>query len=174
MHPLQTCPTVTSAVARIPGSAFAITADDRQALDLGMRIARDVGGTPFALDDAHRPLYHAAAVLASNDLVVLTALAMRALEAAGIERPAAVLAPLQRASLENLASVEPGDALTGPVQRGDAVTVERNLRALSSALPASVAAYVALADAAVELATGAGRLDPDGARGVREVLDRWR
>lgn len=174
IHPLQTCPTVEAAIARIPGSAFAITATDAAGVELGMRIARDAGGDPFTLEDARKPLYHAAAVLASNDLVALVDLAQRAMAAAGVPDPARALAPIQRATLENLAAAPTADALTGPVLRGDAATVDANLRALADALPSASATYVALADVALDLATGSGRLDAEGAARVREVLDRWR
>ena len=60
---------------RIPGCAIAVTADDDEGYRVAERIADDLVGDPFRLDEALRPLYHAAAVLASNDLVVLTATA---------------------------------------------------------------------------------------------------
>ena len=173
LHPMQTCPTVDAAIARIPGSGFAVSAEEEPVLALGERLARDAGGFPHRLPDDAKALYHAAAVLASNALVALTDLADRALHAAGIDDPSVFLGPLQRATIENLAATTPGDALTGPALRGDAATVEGNLRALRASLPDAVPAYVAATGAALDLAVRSGRLDDAGRRRVEEVLARW-
>jgi predicted short-subunit dehydrogenase-like oxidoreductase (DUF2520 family) len=174
IHPLMTCPDVEAAIARIPGSAFAVTAHAPLAFQLGERLVTDVGGRPFALEDEMKPLYHAAAVFASNYLVTLTALAASLEEVVGMPEPLGALEPLQRATLENVHASGPAMALTGPAVRGDDLTVERNLRALAEHAPEAVHAYVALADLALEIATTSGRLDALGAAAVAEVLDRWR
>jgi predicted short-subunit dehydrogenase-like oxidoreductase (DUF2520 family) len=174
VHPLQTCPDVDAALARIPGSAFAVTARDPEPLEVGMRLAADAGGRPFPLEDAMKPLYHAAAVFASNYLVAISALAEDLDGVAGIPDARSALAPLRRATLENVETVGPSAALTGPAVRGDAVTVERNLRALGEHAPHAVRAYVALADLALDLASAAGRLSRQSRISVEEVLARWR
>jgi len=173
-HPLQSCPDVQAGIDRIPGSAFAVSAADETGYALGERLARDVGGRPFRLDDRMKPLYHAAAVFASNYLVAVTALAERLERTAGVPDPLGALGPLQRGTLENVEALGPSAALTGPAVRGDAPTVERNLAALSHHAPGAVAAYVALADVALALAVDAGRLDPERRAAVEEVLARWR
>jgi predicted short-subunit dehydrogenase-like oxidoreductase (DUF2520 family) len=174
VHPLMTCPDVEAAIARIPGSACAVTARSPLAFQLGEQLAVDVGARPFALEDEMKPLYHAAAVFASNYLVTLTALAASLEETAGVPDPLEALGPLQRATLENAHAVGPAAALTGPAVRGDDLTVERNLRALAEHAPEGVPAYVALAELALGLATASGRLDALGAASVEEVLARWR
>jgi predicted short-subunit dehydrogenase-like oxidoreductase (DUF2520 family) len=174
LHPLQTCPTVEAALGRLPGAGFAVTAEDDDGFALGERLARDAGGVPFRLADAAKPLYHAAAVFASNYLVTVTALAHELERASGIEDPAAILAPLQSATLANVERVGPAEALTGPAVRGDAGTVERNLEALAEQAPEAVAPYVALADLALALAERSGRLPHDGRDAVEKVLARWR
>ncbi len=174
VHPLQSCPDVEAALGRIPGSAFAVTAHGDTGYVLGERLARDAGGRPFRLDDGMKPLYHAAAVFASNYLVAITALAERLERAAGVPDPLAVLQPLQRGTMENLEALGPAAALTGPAVRGDAPTLERNLEALAEHAPEAVAAYVALADVALSLAADAGRLERDRRAAVEEVLARWR
>lgn len=174
IHPLQTCPDVEAAVARIPGAAIAVTARTPEAFALGERLALDVGGRPFELEDAAKPVYHAAAVFASNYLVTLTALAAELERLAGLPDPMAALLPLQRATLENVAALGPEAALTGPAVRGDAATVETNLRGLAEHAPWAVPAYVALAELALELASASGRLRPEGRAAVEGVLARWR
>jgi predicted short-subunit dehydrogenase-like oxidoreductase (DUF2520 family) len=174
IHPLQTCPTVEAAVERIPGAAFAVTSETPEGIALGKRLARDAGGRPFELADDAKGLYHAAAVFASNYLVTITALAHELERAAGVPDPDGALAPLQAATLANVARVGPAEALTGPAVRGDAGTMERNLEALARHAPRSIGPYIALAELALDLAERSGRL-PAGAReAVEEVLARWR
>jgi predicted short-subunit dehydrogenase-like oxidoreductase (DUF2520 family) len=173
VHPLQTLPTVERAIAGIPGCTVAITADDEEGAALGERLAGDLGAVPFRLAEELRPLYHAAAVLASNDVVTLAGIAEGLLRQAGVPDPRSALAPLLRATVENVAAIGPSDALTGPAVRGDAGTIERNLTALAAHAPATVAAYVVLCRAALDLAVSAGRLGLDGRARVEEVLARW-
>lgn len=173
VHPLQTFPDVERAIDELPGCSAAVTADDEEGYAFGESLARDLGARPFRLSEAARPLYHAAAVLASNDLVALSALAARAFELAGVPDPAGAMHPLQRATVDNLGRFGSAVALTGPAVRGDAGTVARNLEALAAHLPEAVEVYVVLARAALDLAVTSGRLDPDRRAAVEEVLARW-
>ena len=109
LHPLQTLPSVELGRARLRGSAAAVVGDPALAA-----LARDLGLEPFAVDDAERARYHAAACVASNHLVALLAHAE-----ACTTVPLAAFLPLVRATVENVAAVGPGPALTGPVARGD-------------------------------------------------------
>ncbi len=151
LHPLQTFPDVDAALARIPGSGIAVTALSEPGYVLGERLARDVGGRSFRLADEAKPIYHAAAVFASNYLVAITALAEELFSDAGMPEPAELFLPLQRATLDNVATMGPTAALTGPAVRGDAGTVAANLEALAKYAPQAVPAYIALADVALDL-----------------------
>jgi predicted short-subunit dehydrogenase-like oxidoreductase (DUF2520 family) len=174
IHPLQTCPTVEAAVEDIPGAAFAVTALDDAGFELAERLALDAGGRPFRIADGWKPLYHAAAVFASNYLVTVTAIAEEIARSAGVPDPIAALSLLQDATLANVARVGPAEALTGPAVRGDAATVRRNLEALQEHAPEAVRPYVALADLALALAERSGRLPEAGREAVEEALARWR
>lgn len=173
LHPLQTFPTVEAALERLPGSAVAVTARDTRGYETGRRLARDAGGRPFRLPDELKPLYHAAAVVSSNYVTVLVAVAERLFHEAGIADPVPAFAPLSRAALENALELGASEALTGPAVRGDAGTIRRNLEALSARAPDVVPVYLALARAAVDLGTSSGRLDADRRAGVEEVLAAW-
>jgi predicted short-subunit dehydrogenase-like oxidoreductase (DUF2520 family) len=173
IHPFQTFPDVAGALDRIPGSTMAVTADDAEGETIGERLAEDLLARPFLLDDAMRPLYHAAAVFASNYLIVTAGIAETLLRESGVEDPVRAIVPLQRASLDNVERLGPGHALTGPAVRGDAVTIDANLAALGHAAPDVVAAYVVLCRAALDIASSVGRLAPQGRRAVEEVLARW-
>jgi len=172
-HPLQTFPDVERALTRLDGCVVAVTADDDEGVALGERLARDVGTVPFRLADELRPLYHAAAVFASNYVVATSSVAVRLLGEAGVPDPLAAIAPLQRATLENVHDMGPAAALTGPAVRGDAGTIDGNLAALAAHAPDVVAAYVAMARVALDVAVASGRLDDAGRATVDEVLGRW-
>ncbi len=173
VHPLQTFPDVGHAIDHIPGSTIAVTADDEAGYVVAERLATYLLGEPFRLPDDLRPLYHAAAVFASNYLVTTSSVAADLFRASGVPDPMEAMHPLQRATLDNLSSIGPEQALTGPVVRGDAGTVERNLDALREHAPHVVPAYLAMAEATLELAVRSGRLS-DAQRGsVQDVLARW-
>jgi predicted short-subunit dehydrogenase-like oxidoreductase (DUF2520 family) len=173
IHPLQTFPDPAAGIDRIPGCLIAISADDDRGWFMAERIAEDLMGEPFRLQEDHRALYHAAAVFASNYLVTATAVAEQLLAAAGVPEPSRALRPLQRATVDNVGSMGAGDALTGPAVRGDAGTIERNLAALSAHAPWSIAAYVEMARLALDLAVRSGRLTDAQRASVEEVLARW-
>ncbi len=172
-HPLQTFPDVEAALRLIPGSAVAVTADDEEGYALGERLAVDAGGRPFRLPDEVKPLYHAAAVFASNYLVATQAAAEELYLAAGLPDPLGLFLPLSRATLENVKALGPAGALTGPAVRGDAGTLVRNLEAIAAHRPRLVPAYVAMARVSLDLAERAGRLSEGERTAVEEVLAKW-
>ena len=173
MHPVQTFPDVDAGIERLPGSYVAVTAWEEAAYRIGEGLAHDAGGRPFRLQEERKALYHAAAVFSSNSLVTIEAMAERLFRAAGVDDPLAVMTPLIRGTVDSLLEVGPAEALTGPVIRGDAGTIRRNLEALASHARDAVPAYVALARASLDLAERTGRLSRGGRARVEEVLDEW-
>jgi predicted short-subunit dehydrogenase-like oxidoreductase (DUF2520 family) len=171
LHPLQTFADVAGAIDALAGAAIAVTARDDDGVALGEGLARDLGGRPFTLADQDRPLYHAAAVFASNYLVTVSGAALELFTEAGVPDATTAMHPLQAATLANVERLGPHRALTGPAVRGDAGTIERNLTAVASAAPALVPAYVTLCRAAMGVA--GARLPDDRRRAVEEVLAKW-
>jgi len=84
------------------------------------------------------------------------------------------MTPLVRATIENIAQMGPGPALTGPAVRGDSGTIKRNLEALRSSAPEAISLYVVLADSALDLAARAGRISDEARLAVEQELSRWR
>lgn len=142
LHPLQSLPSATAGLDRLPGSWAAVAGDD-EVWDLAAALELNA----FELDDADRGRYHAAAVVASNHLVALMGQVQRIAEACGV--PFEAFEPLARASLDNAFALGPALALTGPVARGDLRTVEGHLADMP---PAERDAYRALAREAAKLA----------------------
>ncbi len=161
LHPLQAFASIELALARLPGSSFAIEGDAILVPAL-TRIAADIGGTPMLLRPQDKTLYHAAAVLAANYSVTLAAIGAQLLAAIGIDPEAglAALLPLLRGNIENLERLGLPTALTGPIARGDSSTVARHLQALDQVYPAVARLYRELGLLTLPLAQGKG-LDAD-------------
>lgn len=126
MHPLQTLPDARRGARSLQGAAVAVTCADADRGDLH-RLARGWGGRPFALEDAAKTRYHAAAVFASNYLVTAAWAASILLGGAGVGDPRPLLGPLIAQTAANIAEAGPERAITGPVVRGDADVVRRHL-----------------------------------------------
>jgi predicted short-subunit dehydrogenase-like oxidoreductase (DUF2520 family) len=171
VHPLQTFADVAGALETLPGCAVAVTATDDDGFVLGETLGRDLGGRPFRLPDGQRPLYHAAAVFASNYLVAVSGAADALFSRAGVPEALAAMRPLQEATLTNVHRLGPRAALTGPAVRGDAKTIDRNLSAIAAADPELVAPYVALCRAAMVVA--GDRVPASSRPAIEEVLARW-
>ena len=140
IHPAMTFPGLDSDADNLVGLAYAVTARPAERAD-AEQLVRDIGGVPVWIEDDDRTLYHAALVLGANNLITLTASAMEALSAAGVEDPGFVIAPLLRTSLEN--ALRLGDqALTGPVRQADTGTIEAHLDVLRSRTPDLVMGYL--------------------------------
>jgi predicted short-subunit dehydrogenase-like oxidoreductase (DUF2520 family) len=148
LHPLQTIP---DSSADLTGAPCAVSGSSQAAVQLAERLAVQLGMRPFAVSEEARIAYHAAASIASNLLVALEESAADLLAKAGIEDGRELLAPLVLRSASNWAE-RGSDALTGPITRGDAETVERHRAALRRLAPELLPLYEVLAERAQELA----------------------
>lgn len=130
MHPLQTIPSREQGLAALVGAFYALSGD-AAAVVWGRELVEKMGGKAVTVSDEKKPLYHAAAVIASNYTVVLVDAACELMKLAGFghEEALAALAPLVTASARN-ALADPVGALTGPVARGDLLTLKQHLKAL--------------------------------------------
>jgi predicted short-subunit dehydrogenase-like oxidoreductase (DUF2520 family) len=147
LHPLMT---VTAEGAAFAGAGAAIAGTSPRAMRFAAELAGALELRAVEIAEPDRPTYHAAASIASNFLVTLEAAAERLGATVGLEREQ--LVPLVRASVENWARLGPERALTGPVARGDEVTVARQREALAEAAPELLELFDALVHATRELA----------------------
>lgn len=163
-HPAMTFTGGSADIDRMEGCSWALTSPDETGLVVGQMLVMETGGLPVTVAESHRALYHAALAHGANHLVTLVNDAAEALAASFSVQPGGAvegdpdgmlgpdaetlarrsLEPLLRAALDNvLASGE--SALTGPVMRGDAVTVSRHLDALEDVGGGIASGYRALA-----------------------------
>ena len=185
IHPAMTFTGTSMDVARLVGCSFAVTGPT-PVLPIGQALVVEIGGEPVVVEEAARPLYHAALAHGANHLVVLVAQAAQALAAAGVQSPDRVLGPLLSAALDGAvrrasSAGSPAGAsgvagLTGPVVRGDAGTVAVHLAELvrlaardagTVDLPES---YRVLSRAATARALAGGRISASQAQALLDVL----
>lgn len=140
IHPVQSFPGPDTDVAGVPAATAGV--DDTAEAFAGA-LAEALGMRPFPVPEERRAAYHAAASIASNFLVALEESASGLLDSVGIEGGRELLAPLVLRSAENWAE-HGGEALTGPIARGDEETVARHLDALAESAPELLPLYRAL------------------------------
>lgn len=149
VHPLISLPDADTGAARLRGGAIFAVAGHR----LASGVVAALGGRAIEVDEGHRTLYHAGAVVAANHLVVLCAQVERI--AAHIGVPVEFYWKLMESTLANVERAGAPQALTGPAARGDVDTIEAHIAALAELGTHEVDLYRALAANAAEL----GRID---------------
>jgi predicted short-subunit dehydrogenase-like oxidoreductase (DUF2520 family) len=167
VHPLAAVADPVGGAERLRGAWWGVEGEGA-ARALAERIVAGCGGRALAVAPGGKPAYHAAAVLAANCTVALLSLAEGVMARAGVpaEEARPALAALAAGAVENVAAAGPQGALTGPVARGDAVTVALNLSRLSAG---ERGVYSLLGREALRLAR-AGGLEDAAARRVGRLL----
>jgi predicted short-subunit dehydrogenase-like oxidoreductase (DUF2520 family) len=169
LHPLRSFAAAVPTPLR--GVAFGLEGD-AEARALGRALVARLGGIPVEVDAAALPLYHAAAVMASNYVVALCdAAADLLVRAAPGAAPLPTLLPLVASALGALQREGLPGALTGPLARGDAGTVRSHLEALASRAPELLPLYRACGLRAADLADRQGQADPAGLAAARRALE---
>jgi predicted short-subunit dehydrogenase-like oxidoreductase (DUF2520 family) len=169
MHPAMTFTGTDVDLVRLPDSVFGCTGDG-VARSMVQMLVDDLHGETVWVAEEQRVLYHAALAHGANHLVTLVSQAAGLLRQAGADDPAAVLRPLLQAALDN-ALVYGDAALTGPIVRGDVQTLQAHLHTLAGTSPETLESYVAMGRATANHAVLDGRLAPQRAAAMVEVLN---
>jgi predicted short-subunit dehydrogenase-like oxidoreductase (DUF2520 family) len=172
LHPLQ------SFAEYAPGQAnpfLGITMSvegDGDAVALGTRLVRDLGGVLVTIPTRMKTLYHAAAVVASNYLVTVENAALRLLAETGLDQADAfrILEPLIQGTLTNIRERGAVAALTGPVARGDAGIVARHLTDIDLYCPELSEFYRILGRHTLALAAARGGLSPQAVTDLKQLF----
>ncbi len=171
IHPIQSFADVERAIRNILLSTFGITADEGLR-DWSAALVRELGGIPFEVPEAIKPLYHAAACMASNYLATLIHTVEEIYLSLGLNRDEAMRTfwPLVSGTLKNIETSGSIQALTGPISRGDAGTIEQHIRVFREKLPAYLPVYCAMGLLTVDLAMKKGTLPPERAEIIKKIL----
>jgi predicted short-subunit dehydrogenase-like oxidoreductase (DUF2520 family) len=170
-HPLQTFAGIEQAVENIPGSTFAIEAEE-SLLTILKEMAVALGGRSIELKSDDKVAYHAAAVFACNYLVTLVKLATDLWKTFSIPPDEAIraLLPLISGTLHNIETIGIPQCLTGPIARGDTGTIKKHLEALQEKAPDLLSTYKELGRQTIPIALDKGRINEQQASELEAIL----
>ncbi|AMA73714.1 MULTISPECIES: Rossmann-like and DUF2520 domain-containing protein [Aneurinibacillus] len=145
LHPLQTFADGESGARAMEEAMFSIEGE-AAAVEMLSAWLDELGRRYFVIDARQKPLYHAAASIASNGLVGVIDYALELMKLVGIEEEQALpaLVPLIKTTVQNVAEKGTVRALTGPVARGDVATVATHITAIQGCASHFVPGYRAL------------------------------
>ena len=173
VHPVHSFADPEKSLASFAGSSCAVEGD-YQATALLNELFTAIGGKCFALQSDKKALYHAATVMACNNLVALLSISQQMLSAADIaeNQQADILNPLIRQTVDNyLNNSDVTVALTGPISRGDHDTVAAHIEAISGSRQWRKA-YSILGEVAVSIAEQQGYASDAELLKISELLAR--
>lgn len=125
LHPLR----AISRNESLTGSLFVFDGDG-ESESIARQLVEQFGGTFTAIDAQLKPLYHAAAVFASNYVAAMLESSEQLMRKAGVEVRPEHLASLARSAIANWEASSGAARFTGPLVRGDASVVARHVEAL--------------------------------------------
>jgi predicted short-subunit dehydrogenase-like oxidoreductase (DUF2520 family) len=173
IHPCQTFAGIEQAIANLPGSTFAIEAEEPVKTTL-TEMARALKGEIVYLTSEDKVLYHAAAAIACNYFTTIVKLATDLWRNFGKTPADGIKAymPLLRGTLTNIETVGFPKCLTGPIARGDFATIQRHLAALEKFAPEMLPLYKELGRFTVPIAQDKGTLSANKAEELKTLLKR--
>jgi predicted short-subunit dehydrogenase-like oxidoreductase (DUF2520 family) len=171
IHPCQTFASIDQAIENLPGSTFAIEAEEPLRSTL-TAIATALNGDWVYLTAEDKALYHAAACIACNYFYTLVKIATDLWQNFGKSTAEATKAymPLLQGSLNNIANVGLPGALTGPIARGDTATIRKHLAALEKYAPDLLPLYKELGIWTIPIGIAKGTLSQSKAEELRALL----
>ena len=172
VHPIKTFPDLRSGARTFAGTYCAAEGDPRALRVLKPAFER-IGARLFDIAPEMKRVYHAGGVFACNYLAALIEAAVSCHGRAGIRRAVSLKAiePMVRDTVDAIFARGPARALTGPISRGDAASVRRQLEALGRWNGELAGLYRGLGLLAVTLAAADRRLNARSAARLRATLD---
>lgn len=134
---------------------------------------RAIGARVSVCPRLRKPLYHAAAMCASNGVLGALDLAERLAHGAGLEAAVAraLLNSLAAGAVANSARAGPAQSLTGPIERGDEATVLHLMTALDQTPGHDARAWSRLMHLVVSSACNKGAITSAQAELIEKILN---
>ena len=128
VHPLFACSSKENSYKDISKALFTIEGSSKK-LDVVRQMIESLGNKVQVIDAKNKVKYHAAAVMASNQVIGLIKTACDLLKESGFSEENALdaIKPLIYGNIDNVYRQGLRDALTGPVARGDTGTINKHL-----------------------------------------------
>ena len=129
IHPLKSFASIEEAIKSLPGTVFGITYSSLKSKRLAEFLVKNLGGEVIEVEDSKKPLYHAAACVASNYLVTLINYAVLIYKRIGIKPEDSLkgLMGLVEGTISNIKKMGTKKSLTGPIARGDIGTIKEHI-----------------------------------------------
>lgn len=129
IHPLKSFASIDEAIKTLPGTVYGVTYSDKRSKGIAEKLVGHLGGETISIDDKKKPLYHAAACVASNYMVTLLNYAASLHQKIGIKPEDSLkgLINLSEGTLENIKKIGTKKSLTGPIARGDTGTIKEHM-----------------------------------------------
>lgn len=161
VHPVLNFAAPETGVRQFAGTPCALEGDP-EAVDWLRTHLSAIAGVCFDINSDHKALYHAAAVFCSNFTGVLQGIAQDAWHSAGVspEMVQTLNRALLNSTVDNLLTLGPAQALTGPAARGDTAVVNAQAAVVEQWNPVAANAYRALSELAVSLKQNGTTLPP--------------
>lgn len=133
VHPLKSFASVDTAINTFAGTPCAIEGD-AQAVEALKPLFEAIDAKCFIIEPQNKPIWHLAAVMASNYLNGLMNLTESLYGKIGIDadQARAIMAPLVTKTVSQVLELGPANALTGPIDRGDVESVNKHLSCLKN------------------------------------------
>lgn len=144
----------------------------KEALESIKTVVLAFKGKILNINKEDKPVYHAAACIASNYFVTVVYIAGCLLESIGLEFEDGVeaLKPLIDKTKSNIDTFGPINALTGPISRGDTETVEGHINTIAEKKPEILDTYKALSKITVEIGLKKGTISSEEAERLNKLL----
>ncbi|MBD3615684.1 MAG: DUF2520 domain-containing protein [Gracilimonas sp.] len=148
-HPMKS---ITESANSFQDTWFDIEGDEEVLIELE-QLTKKLQAKTFRVEPEAKPFLHAAAVVASNYLVVLADLVSKISSEGNVPEDIALKAmtPLMHNTLQNIETKGVAESLTGPIERGDIETIQKHLNNLQNT-PELLSLYKVLGNEAVKIA----------------------
>ncbi|WP_448522649.1 Rossmann-like and DUF2520 domain-containing protein [Pseudothermotoga sp.] len=140
MHPNLSFADPTVALLNLSNCIFGVEGDP-EGLKTAIKLVEDISNKYVVLSEDGKINYHLAAVVCSNFVVGLAALAEKIYEGSGVEDPRELMSNLIDSVAQNIKVKGAAGSLTGPVARGDWEVVKKEGELFKSIFPQFAAFY---------------------------------
>lgn len=133
IHPLKSFASIEEAIKSLPGTIFGVTYSSIESKKMAKFLVKSLGGEIIEVENNKKPLYHAAACVASNYLVTLINYAVLIHKKMGIKPEDSLkgLMGLVEDTVSNIKKMGTEKSLTGPIARGDVGTIKEHVKSFN-------------------------------------------
>jgi predicted short-subunit dehydrogenase-like oxidoreductase (DUF2520 family) len=144
LHLMQTFP--SKKIVNIKNVNSAIETNDDSMYKFLLQLCSDLQLIPFRIDSKDKTYYHLAGVFASNFLAgnLLNAQKLLSLNNIDEQKYFKILSSTIQSTLQNIKTVGPAKALSGPVDRGDIKTIQKHIYSLKRKSKKSNSSYFSM------------------------------